>query len=121
MDKHNEVLMLPSKCKYFTGIGAHNNKINIKSLVINKEFSGYIPLDSGFRFIDNFSNIYISKEISESSVVVIVAGLFTFKSKLIIDKVLNDIEECKGKRSILDILSDAVEPWVMGRIKISYY
>ena len=121
MDKHNEVLMLPSKCKYFTGIGGLTNKIDINSLVINKEFSGYIPLDSGFRFIDSFSNIYVSKEISEASVVVIVAGLFTFKSKLIIDKVLKDIKKCKGKRSILDILSDAIEPWVVGKIKISYY
>ena len=121
MDKHNEVLMLPSKCKYFNGIGTLNGKIDVKSLVINKEFSGYLPLDSGFRFIDNFSNIYLSKEISEASVVVIVAGLFTFKSKFIIDKVLKDIKKCQGKLNILDILSDAIEPWVVGRIKISYY
>lgn len=121
MDKHTEVLMLPSECKYFTGIGGLTNKIDINSLVINKEFSGYIALDSGFRFIDNFSNIYVSKEISEASLVVIVAGLFTFKSKLIVDKVLKDIKECKGKRNILDILSDAIDPWTMRRIKISYY
>lgn len=78
MDRHSEVLMLPSKCKYFTGIGALTNKIDIDSLVINKEFAGYIPLDSGFRFIDNLSNIYISKEISYAHAVVIIAGLFTF-------------------------------------------